>query len=79
MVPQTTYLALSLGAIFGGALLTEVVFTYPGVGSIAYRATYAGDLNTLMAVLLLSMIAVATATYLLDLLYPLLDPRIRHR
>ena len=79
LVPQTTVLALGLGGIFSGAMMTEVIFAYPGVGMLAYRATFSGDLNTLMAVLLLSMIAVATAVYILDLLYPLLDPRIRHR
>lgn len=79
LVPQMTVLALSLGGIFSGALLTEVIFAYPGVGQLAYRAAFAGDINTLMAVLLLSMIAVSTAIYLLDLLYPLIDPRIRYR
>lgn len=79
LVPQITVLALSLGGIFSGALLTEVIFAYPGVGSLAYRAAFAGDINTLMAVLILSMIAVSTAIYLLDLLYPLIDPRIRYR
>jgi len=79
LVPQTTVLALSLGGIFSGAVLTEVVFAYPGVGMLAYRATFSGDLNTLMAVLLLSIFAVATSVFLLDLLYPLIDPRIRRR
>ena len=79
LLPQTTVLALSLGGIFGGALLTEIIFTYPGVGSIAYRAIFSGDIYTLMAVLFLSMIGVATGTYLLDLLYPLIDPRVRYR
>jgi len=79
LVPQMTMLGLGLGGIFSGALLTEVVFTYPGVGSIAYRAIYSGDLNTLMAVVFTSMIAVASATYLLDILYPLIDPRVRYR
>jgi len=79
LVPQMTVLGLGLGGIFSGALLTEVVFTYPGVGSMAYRAIYSGDLNTLMAVVFTAMIAVATATYLLDILYPLIDPRVRYR
>lgn len=79
LLPQTTVLALSLGGIFGGALLTEIIFTYPGVGSIAYRAIFSGDVYTLMAVLFLSMIGVATGTYLLDLIYPLIDPRVRYR
>ncbi|MBS7641568.1 ABC transporter permease [Candidatus Bathyarchaeota archaeon] len=79
LLPQTTVLALSLGGIFGGALLTEIVFTYPGVGQIAYRAIFSGDVYTLMAVLFLSIIGTATGTYLLDLLYPLIDPRVRYR
>jgi len=77
--PQITNLALSLGGIFGGALLTEIVFAYPGVGSIVYTAVYFGDINTLMSVLFFSILAISTAVYLLDLLYPLLDPRIRYR
>jgi len=79
LVPQMTVLGLGLGGIFSGALLTEVVFAYPGVGGMLYNAIYSGDLNTLMAVVFLAMIAVATATYLLDLLYPLIDPRVRYR
>lgn len=79
MPPQITNLALALGGIFGGALLTEIVFAYPGVGTIVYSAVFAGDINTLMAVVFLSILGVSTAVYLLDLLYPLLDPRIRHR
>lgn len=79
LMPQVTALGLALGGIFSGALLTEVIFSYPGVGLLAYRALFAGDLNTLMAVVFISMIGVATATYLLDILYPLIDPRVRYR
>jgi len=79
LVPQMTVLGLGLGGIFSGALLTEVLFAYPGVGGLLYYAIFSGDLNTLMAVVFTAMIAVATATYLLDLLYPLIDPRVRYR
>ena len=79
MPPQITNLALSLGGIFGGALLCEIVFAYPGVGSIVNSAVYSGDINTLMSVVFLSIIGVSTAVYVLDLVYPLLDPRIRHK
>ena len=77
--PQITNLALSLSTIFNGALLTEIVFAYPGVGSIVYSAVFMGDLNTLMAVAFLSIIAVSTAAFLLDLFYSFFDPRIRYR
>lgn len=77
--PQITNLALTLGGIFNGALLTEIIFAYPGVGSLVYLAVYRGDINTLISVVFFSILVISTAIYLLDLLYPLLDPRIRHR
>lgn len=77
--PQMTNLALSLGGIFNGALLTEIIFSYPGVGTLVYLAVYRGDVNTLISVVFLSIVVVSTAVYLLDLVYPLLDPRIRHK
>ena len=77
--PQITNLAMSLGGIFNGALLTEIIFAYPGVGSLLYRAILCGDLNTLMGIAIFSIIGVTTAAFLLDLIYPLLDPRVRYR
>ncbi len=79
MLPQVTDLALSLGLIFEGALITEVLFTYPGIGFVLYNAIYNGDYNVIMGITLLSIIGVATAALLIDLLYPLFDPRVRLR
>lgn len=79
MLPQVTFLALQLGLMFNGSIIAEIVFSYPGVGSLIYTAILQGDYNLLMGTVSLSIIAVATATLLIDLLYPLLDPRIRHR
>lgn len=79
LLPQVTTLGLSLGGIFGGALLTEILFTYPGIGMLAYRAVLSGDYPTALSMLSLTIIAVAIATYILDIIYPFIDPRIRHR
>jgi peptide/nickel transport system permease protein len=79
MLPQVTALALSLGTVFNGALLTEMLFSYPGVGLIMRTAASGGDYNVLYGAIAISIIAVATAGLVIDLIYPLLDPRIRHK
>jgi peptide/nickel transport system permease protein len=79
LLPQITFLALQIGLMFSGAIVTEVLFSYPGLGSLIYTAVVQGDYNLLMGTIALSIVAVATATLIVDLVYPLLDPRIRHR
>ena len=79
ILPQITNLALSLGGIFSGALITEIVFNYPGVGMLLYHAIVSGDYNLIMGIVSISIIALATMVLLIDLLYPLFDPRIRYR
>ncbi|HPU43952.1 MAG TPA: ABC transporter permease [Dictyoglomaceae bacterium] len=79
MLPQITDLALSLGSIFGGALMTEFVFSYPGIGQILYSAILQADFNLIMGISIFSIIGVAFAALILDLIYPLLDPRIRYK
>ena len=79
MLPQVTALALSLGTVFNGALLTEILFSYPGVGLLMRTAATSGDYNVMYGCIALSLMAVATAGLVIDLIYPLLDPRIRRR
>lgn len=79
ILPQITFLALQIGLMFNGSLITEILFDYPGVGLLIYSAVLQGDFNLLMGTISLSIIAVATATMIIDLIYPLIDPRIRHR
>ena len=79
MLPQVTDLALSLGAIFEGALITEVVFGYPGIGFTLVNAINSADYNVIMGITLLSIVGIATASLIVDLMYPLLDPRVRLR
>ncbi len=79
LLPQVTALALSMGTIFNGALLTEILFSYPGLGLLMRSAVGSGDYNMLYGTITMTIIAVATATLIIDLIYPFLDPRIRYR
>jgi peptide/nickel transport system permease protein len=78
MLPQITGLALSFGQIFSGALITEIVFSYPGLGNLLYHAIINGDYNLIMGITVYSIVAITTLILVVDLLYPLLDPRVRY-
>lgn len=78
MLPQITALALLIGQIFSGALITEIVFSYPGLGTLLYNAILNGDYNLIMGITVFSILAITTAILIIDLLYPLFDPRIRY-
>jgi peptide/nickel transport system permease protein len=77
LAPQLTGLALSLGAIFNGAIITEQVFGYPGIGTLLVEAVRKGDYSLVLGVTTVSIIAVASAVFIIDLLAPLIDPRTR--
>jgi len=79
LLPRVTALAISLGNIFTGALALEVVFSYPGLGSLLQRAIINSDYNLIMGITTYSIVGVATATLLLDFIYPFVDPRIRYK
>ena len=77
LVPQVTGLAMSLGGIFNGAVITEKVFGYPGLGSLLVDAVYAGDYGLVLGVTTISILSVSVGVLAIDLLYPLLDPRVK--
>ena len=77
MLPQITGLALQIGLIFSGALIMEVVFGYPGMGTLTLQAVMSNDYSLIMGITLLSIVGVATIVLILDLVYPLFDPRVR--
>lgn len=79
LLPQTTSLALSLGHVLSGALLVEVIFRYPGLGSLLFKAVTGFDYFTIYGVVFFIIVSVGLATLILDLSYPLLDPRIRNQ
>ncbi len=77
LVPQVTGLAMSLGGIFTGAIIVEQVFGYPGLGRLLVGAVYSADYSLVLGVTAISIIAVAAAVFLIDVLYPLFDPRMQ--
>jgi peptide/nickel transport system permease protein len=77
LLPQLTALAMTLGGVFSGTVITEQVFNYPGLGSLLIDAVNAGDYSLVLAVSSVSITAVAVAIFVVDLLYPILDPRVR--
>ncbi len=77
MLPQVSGLALSLGTLVGGALITEVVFSYPGIGTLLFNAITANDYPLIQGVTLLIIIGVLLANFLVDIAYGYIDPRIR--
>lgn len=78
ILPSVTGFALSLGFVVGGALLTEVVFSYPGVGNALFLAVQNEDYPLMQGIFLVISIAVVAANLIADLVYVLVDPRTRH-
>jgi peptide/nickel transport system permease protein len=77
MLPQITGLALSIGSLVGGALITEVVFSYPGIGNLLFRAIRQNDYPVIQGITLIIMVAVLLANFIMDIAYGFIDPRIR--
>lgn len=78
LLPQITGLALSLGQIFSGALITEIVYGYPGLGMLLYNSIVRADYNLIMGITIFSIVGITTAILIVDLAYPLFDPRVRY-
>ena len=78
MLPMITLLGLNLGYVVSGALLVEIVFSYPGVGLLTYRAVLAHDYPLLQGLFFIISLAVIIANYLADITYAFLDPRIKY-
>ncbi|RLT34316.1 MAG: ABC transporter permease [Chloroflexi bacterium] len=78
ILPQVTALALNLGAIAGGATLVEYIFAYPGMGYLLYLGIVTNDYTLIQGIVFLLIMGTSTAVLILDLLYPLIDPRITY-
>jgi peptide/nickel transport system permease protein len=76
MLPQATALALTLGQLISGAVLVEIVFGYPGVGTLLFEGIKGADYFLVQGIAFIVIVAIGLATLILDLIYPLLDPRI---
>jgi peptide/nickel transport system permease protein len=79
LLPQVTSLALALGQVVSGAVLVEVVFGYPGIGTVLFTAIRQSDWFLLQGMIFALIVTLGLATLILDLIYPLLDPRITYR
>ena len=77
ILPSITGFALSLGAVVGGSMLTEVIFNYPGVGYTLFRAVQNQDFPLMQGLFLVISLAVIIANLLADIVYIFLDPRTR--
>lgn len=77
MLPQVTGLALSIGTMVGGALVAEIIFSYPGLGTIIKDAVMGQDYPLISATTLIITLMVLIATFLIEILYGFIDPRIK--
>lgn len=75
-LPSFTGFMLSIGTVVGGALVTEIVFSYPGVGTLIYNAILSKDYPVIQGAFLALATAVITVNLIADLVYPLIDPRV---
>jgi peptide/nickel transport system permease protein len=78
LLPQITTLALVLSHVVAGAILVEVIFAYPGLGYKLFQAVGAKDYFVIQGIVLMIILAIAVTLFILDIVYPLIDPRISY-
>jgi peptide/nickel transport system permease protein len=79
LLPQVTSLAISVSLIMSGSVLVEVIFGYPGVGNLLFNAIAQNDYFLIQAITLFMVLSIGVVMLALDLIYPLIDPRIKYR
>ena len=77
MLPQVTGLAMSIGTMVGGALVAEIIFSYPGLGSTMLSAISGGDYPLISATTLIITLMVLIVSFILDIIYGFIDPRVK--
>jgi peptide/nickel transport system permease protein len=78
MLPTVTVIGLQVGLLMGGAIVTETIFSWPGVGQIAYDSIYRRDYAMIQGVVLYAALLFVLVNLLVDVLYAVLDPRVRY-
>jgi ABC-type dipeptide/oligopeptide/nickel transport system permease component len=78
LIPIVTVLGLQVGTLLGGAVVTETVFAWPGMGQLAVQAIYQRDYPVVQAIVLLLGAVFVLINWAVDVTYSLLDPRIQH-
>lgn len=77
LLPNITNLAMAMGSIVGGVVLSEIVFTYPGIGTLLVNSIVSKDFPVMQTIFLMIVLAVLVANFIADSLYVVLDPRTR--
>jgi peptide/nickel transport system permease protein len=78
MLPTITVIGLQVGLLMGGAVVTETIFSWPGVGQIAYESIYRRDYAMIQGVVLYAALLFVLVNLVVDVLYAVLDPRVRY-
>ncbi|HEU5299142.1 MAG TPA: ABC transporter permease [bacterium] len=78
LLPVVSMIGLDFGTFMGGVVVVESVFSWPGIGQLAWQAIQIVDIPVIMGVVVLSALAILLGNLLADLVYPLLDPKIRY-
>ena len=79
LLPQTTALALALGSVISGQVLLDVIFSYPGLGMLLRMAIGQQDFFLIEGIVLMIILSTAVVLFIMDLIYPILDPRISYK
>ena len=79
LIPIVTVIGLQMGYLLGGAVLTETVFAWPGIGALMVKAIFARDFPMVQGAVLIVALVFALVNLAVDLLYGVLDPRIRYQ
>jgi len=78
LLPVVSMIGLDFGTFMGGVVVVESVFSWPGIGQLAWQAIQIVDIPVIMGVVMVSAVAIVLGNLLADLVYPLLDPKIRY-
>ena len=78
LIPVVTFIGADLGALMGGAIVTERVFNVPGIGTLLFSSINAGEAPMIVSLVTLLVIIFLLSNLVVDLLYGVLDPRIRY-
>jgi len=78
LIPMVTYLGADLGALMGGAVITETIFNLPGIGNLLYQGVYLREQPIVVGIVTILVLVYILANLVVDMLYAVLDPRIRY-
>ena len=78
LIPIVTILGLQIAGLLGGAVITEQIFAYPGVGWLAVQSIYNRDFPVIQAIVMIVSVGVVATNFIIDIVYTIIDPRIRY-